>query len=66
MVYKAILQYLCDQHTKRTELSKKSQIPYWVVQSMMSGKRSIDLDEYHKICLALDVPVDAFDVSSKK
>ena len=53
-------QYLTDNGIKQTFITENTGLPAVVVSAMVNGKRKIRVDEYYKICKALNVPLETF------
>lgn len=52
---KKIKKYLKEKGIKQTTIAKKTQIPINIFSNMINGKRKITIEEYSKICNALEV-----------
>lgn len=60
MIVEAIENYIEEQGIELVLLSKKTGITKHNIGLVLSGKRKLSLDEYEKICLALNVPYEYF------
>lgn len=62
----AIANYLKAKEIKQTFLVKKTGLSSDSVSNMLNGKRKLEVEEYAKICEALDVSFDFFYDLSKE
>lgn len=60
MITLAIATYLKEQGIKQTVISEKTGLTKQIICSALKGKRTLSVDEYEKICRALNVPYDFF------
>ena len=60
MVANAIATYLKENGIKQTFLSEKTGLTKHCISFALNGKRKLSIDEYEKICIALNVPYDFF------
>lgn len=60
MVGQRIKTYLDDNGIKQSFLSDKTDIPQSVLSLMLKGTRRIEITQYYKICLALNVDMTKF------
>lgn len=55
-----IKKYLEENGIKQNYLSEKTGIPPAILNAIMNDKRKIEVNEYLKICDALELPLDYF------
>ena len=60
MVREAIAKYLEDNGIKQNYLATKINMSPVTLNTILNGKRKIDIEEYAKICDALNVTYDLF------
>lgn len=60
MVREAIAKYLEDNGIKQNYLAMKINMSPVTLNTILNGKRKIDIEEYAKICDALNVTYDLF------
>lgn len=60
MVREAIAKYLEDNGIKQNYLATKINMSTVTLNTILNGKRKIDIEEYAKICDALNVTYDLF------
>lgn len=60
MVGQRIKTYLIENGIKQSFLADKTDIPQTVLSLMLNGSRRIDVTQYYKICLALNVDMTKF------
>lgn len=59
-VGKVIKNYLKSNGISQTFVCSKINISNTIFNNMLNGKRKINIDEYERICEALDVPLNLF------
>lgn len=62
----AIANYIDEKGIKQSFLAKKTDLSCNTVSNMLNGKRKLEVDEYAKICEALNVSFDFFYDLSKQ
>lgn len=60
MIRKRIANYMEQNGIKQIHLSQKTGISPQAISSLLRGDRNLDVEEYAKICDALNVPYDYF------
>lgn len=65
-ISKAIANYLKAKEIKQTFLVKETDLSCEAVSNVLNGKRKLGVEEYAKICEALDVSFDFFYDLSKE
>lgn len=60
MIRKAIAEYLKNHGITQAWLAKTTGISPVALSQILNSKQNLDIDDYVKICDALDVPYDAF------
>lgn len=60
MVGQRIKTYLTENGIKQSFLADKTEIPQTVLSLMLNGSRRIEVTQYYKICLALNVDMKKF------
>ena len=60
MVREAIAKYLEDNGIKQNYLATKINMSPVTLNTILNGKRKFDIEEYAKICDALNVTYDLF------
>ena len=60
MVGRRIKQYLTDNGIKQSFLAEKTGMTPMVISDICNKDRKVDVVEYHKICKALNVPLETF------
>ena len=60
MIFKEIAAYLTSNGITQAFVSEKSGIAQSKLSQSLNGNRKIPIDEYVKICSALNVPLDRF------
>jgi DNA-binding helix-turn-helix protein len=62
----AIANYIDEKGIKQNFLAKKTDLSCDAMSNMLNGKRKLEVDEYAKICEALNVSFDFFYDLSKE
>lgn len=60
MVRERIADYLKEKGIKQEYVANKANISSTAMSNLVSGKRNLDVEEYIRICSALDVSCDYF------
>lgn len=60
MIATAIALYLKENGIKQSHLCEKTGLTKHCISLSLSNKRKLSVDEYEKICNALNVPYDFF------
>ena len=60
MIAEAIAGYMKEKGIPQTDLCEKTGLTKQCISSALKGKRRLRIDEYEKICMALDVPYEFF------
>lgn len=60
MIREKVVSYVRENGIKQVYLSEKTGLSTSAISSIMNGKREIEVDEYCKICSALNVSLDYF------
>lgn len=60
MVRERIANYLKSKGIKQEYVATKANISAVAMSNLVSGKRNLDVEEYIRICRALDVSCDFF------
>lgn len=60
MIVEEIAKYISNRRIKQKYLAEKTGLSKQSICNMFSGKRKLGLDEYIKICDALQVKYDYF------
>ncbi len=60
MVADAIAKYMTEKGIKQVFLCEKCGLSKHSVSLILKNKRKVDVEEYRKICDALEVPYDYF------
>ncbi len=60
MVYQEIDKYLKINGITQAHLARNTGLSESAVSMALSGKRDIDVEEYIRICVALNVPISTF------
>lgn len=60
MIAAAIAHYLKDNGIKQAFLCRQTGLSKHCISNALNGKRRLSVDEYEKICTALDVPYAYF------
>lgn len=66
MIAEAIGNYLKKSGITLASLSEKTGLTYNCIGYALKGKRKFSIDEYVKICAALELPYDYFFIQAKK
>lgn len=66
MIGQNIRSYLINNGITQTFISKRTNISMNILNPSLNGKRHIYAEEYFKICEALNVPLDTFQISDNK
>lgn len=59
-VHENIKKYLNEKGIKQTYLSRKTGINIKSISFSLNGKRKLEIEEFRKICIALDVSSEVF------
>ncbi len=60
MIAKTIAKYIKEKGIKQVFLCEKTGLTKHCVSMLLKGQRKLSIDEYEKICTALNVPYDYF------
>lgn len=60
MIADAISSYMKQNGIKQSFICEKTGLTKHSVSYALNGKRKLSIDEYEKICIALNVPYDLF------
>lgn len=60
MIAEAIAKYIKQNGIKQVSLCEKTGLTKHRIGFALRGKRRLSLDEYEKICIALNVPFEYF------
>lgn len=60
MIRERVVSFVRENGIKQIYLSEKTGLSTSAISSIMNGKREIEVDEYCKICKALNVSLDYF------
>ena len=66
MISAAIAEHMKENGIKQTFICEKTGLSKHSVSFALKGKRKLSIDEYEKICSALNVPYDFFFKQSPK
>ncbi len=60
MIAEAIAKYIKENGINKEDLSKKTGLTKRCISMSLKGNRKLAIDEYEKICIALNVPYEYF------
>ena len=60
MIATAIAKHVKENGIKQTFLCKQTGLTKHCISTALNGKRKLSVDEYEKICTALNVPYEYF------
>lgn len=60
MIAKAIADYMKENGIKQIFICQKTGLTKHCISTALNGKRKLSIDEYEKICKALNVPYGFF------
>lgn len=66
MIVESIAEYLKQNGIKQTFICEKTGLTKHSISTALNGKRKLSVEEYEKICLALDVPYSFFFDANQK
>ncbi|PNT92831.1 helix-turn-helix transcriptional regulator [Clostridium thermosuccinogenes] len=66
MIVKAIEKFMEENDIKQVSLCEKAGLTEHCISLALKGKRRLSIDEYVKICTALNVPYEYFFIKSRR
>lgn len=60
MIAEAISSYIKQKGIKQVYICKKTGLSRHCINDALNGKRKLSIEEYEKICLALQLPLNYF------
>lgn len=66
MIARAIAEYMKQRGIKQTFICNQTGLTKHCISFALNGKRKLSIDEYEKICAALNVPYEFFFEMSRK